>query len=297
MKTLITIAAVAAFAGTGYAQIMTTLPPSSTTEGVLINTIGVNAGATHWDSASSLGSFKNIGSTEGTASINSSAYNPLGLVFASAIPAALQSSLNAVNAKGGIIRTIFLAESASWQDSLGYTYSGNFAGPQSFTALAKIENDPASGNPSTVQFGSYFDVSLSVGAENSFDFWFQGENATYGGDYTLFHPSNSSNYIAPGNALWSQQSVVANTWNAALNAYVDQTTYIVGLGDWRLDRGSDNDYSDTVIALQFYTLSGTPFEPGAVPEPSTYGLIGASALLGLVALRRRMRKSQLTPQG
>jgi hypothetical protein len=296
MKTLITIAAVAAFAGTGYAQIMTTLPPSSTTEGVLVNTIGVNAGATHWDSASSLGSFKNVGTTEGTASINSSAYNPLGLVFASAIPSALQSSLNTVNAKGGIIRTIFLAESASWQDSLGYTYSGNFAGPQSYTALAKIENDPASGNPSTVQFGSYFDVNLAAGAETNFDFWFQGENATYGGDYTLLHPSNSSNYIAPGNALWSQQAVVANTWNATLGAYVDQTTYIVGLGDWRLDRGSDNDYSDTVLAMQFYTLSGAPFEPGAVPEPSTYGLIGAVSLLGLVALRRRMRKGEVTAQ-
>jgi hypothetical protein len=287
------MAAAVAFAGTGYAQIMTTLPPSSTTDGVPINTIGVNAGATHWDSASSLGSFKNIGSTEGTASINSSGYNPLGLVFASAMPGALQASLKTINANGGIIRTIFIAESASWKDSLGYTYSGNFAGPQSFTALARIENDPASGSPSTVQFGSYFDVSLAAGAETNFDFWFQGENATYGADYTLFHPSNSSSYIAPGNTFWSQQSVVANTWNAAMNAYVDQTTYVVGLGDWRLDRGSDKDYSDTVLALQFYTLSGTPFEPGAVPEPSTYGIVGAGALLAIVALRRRMRKNQL----
>jgi len=137
---------------------------------------------------------------------------------------------------------------------------------------------------------------LAAGAETTFDFWFQGENATLGGDYTLLHPSNSSTYTAPGNALWAQQTVVANTWNATLGAYVDQTTYIVGLGDWRLDRGSDADYSDTVLAMQFYTLSGAPFEPGAVPEPSTYGLIGAVSLLGLVALRRRMRKGEVTAQ-
>jgi len=66
------------------------------------------------------------------------------------------------------------------------------------------------------------------------------------------------------------------------------------LEDWRLDGGTDLDYSDSIIALQFYTLSGAPFPDGAVPEPSTYGLIGAGALLGLVALRRRTRKIKIT---
>jgi hypothetical protein len=293
MKTFITLAALAAFAGTSYAQ-MATLPPSSTTDGVLINAIGANAGTTHWDSTSSLGSFKVDSTTQGTASISTLAYNPLGLTFGTSMPSALQANLNTLNANGGTLRTIFVADSATWNDSLGYSYSGAFAGPQSFTAFAKMQVNPAGPGPVNVQFGDSFDISFAIGAEASFDLWFQGENSTYGGDYTLFHPANSSPILAPGNAKWSQEAITANTWNASLNAYVDVSTYLIGLEDWRLDGGSDRDYSDSIIALQFYTLSGAPFIEGAVPEPSTYGLIGAGALLGLAALRRRMRKSIIT---
>lgn len=289
MKTLITLAAVAALAGTGYAQ-MTTLPPASSTDGVLINPIGLNAGATHWDAPSGINSFKVDSLTKGTAGITTVAYNPIGLPFSTSMPWTVQANLDTMNAKGGIIRTIFLADSASWHDSLGYTYSGNFAGPQSFTTFGQMEVNPASVNPVNVKFGDYFDVSLLPGTASKFDLWFQGENATYGGDYTLFHPSNSSVNIAPGNALWGQQSLLTNTWNATLGAYVDITTYVVGLEDWRLDRGSDHDYSDAVIAFQFYTLTGAP-APQVVPEPAAYGLVGAAALLGLVALRRRTRKN------
>src|ERR1035437_3851436 len=138
MKTFITLAALAVFAGTGYGQ-MATLPPASTTDGVLINPIGVNAGTTHWDSTSSLGSFKVDSTTKGTASITTVAYNPLGLAFGTSMPSALQANLNTLNANGGTLRTIFLADSATWNDSLGYSYSGAFAGPQSFTALAKMQ--------------------------------------------------------------------------------------------------------------------------------------------------------------
>jgi hypothetical protein len=287
MKTLITLAAVAALAGTGYAQ-MTTLPPASSTDGVLIQHIGVNAGATHWEAPLGINSFRIDSTTDGTAKITTVAYNPIGLPFSTALPGGLQDTLNTVNLKGGIMRTIFLADSATWNDSLGYTYTGAFAGPQSYTAFAKMDVNPVTAT--SVKFGDYFDVSLLPGTASKFDLWYQGENSTNGGDYTLFHPANSSNAVAPGNALWGQKSLLTNTWNATLGAYVDITTYVVGLEDWRLDRGSDHDYSDSVFALQFYTLTGAP-DLQVVPEPATYGLFGVAALLGLVALRRRTRKS------
>jgi len=292
MKTLITLAAVAALAGTGYAQ-MTTLPPASSTDGVAIQHIGLNTGVTHWDAPSNISSFRVDSTTEGTARITTVAYNPIGLAFSTSFPGSIQQTLDTINLKGGIVRTIFLAESATWHDSLGYTYSGAFAGPQSFTAFNQMEANPASPSTVNVKFGDYFDVSLLAGTASKFDLWYQGENATNGGDYTLFHPSNSSNSVAPGNAMWAQQSLLTNTWNATVGAYVDITTYLVGVEDWRLDRGSDRDYSDAVFALQFYTITGAP-DLQVVPEPATYGLVGAAALLALVALRRRSRKSQPT---
>jgi hypothetical protein len=154
-----------------------------------------------------------------------------------------------------------------------------------------MEMNPASGNPVNVHYGDYFDVSLAAGAASNFDLWFKGDGlASAAGVYTPFHPANSSNTVSPGNVMWAQQTVTANTWIASLGAYMDVTTYILGFEDWRLDRDSDHDYSDGVFALQFFTNSGTPFTP--VPEPSTYGLVGAVALLGLAALRRVTRKKR-----
>lgn len=62
---------------------------------------------------------------------------------------------------------------------------------------------------------------------------------------------------------------------------------VLSPGDWTL-RVEDTVGAD---ALRFYsaTLQVT-YGPGAVPEPSTYGLIGAIALLGLVAVRRLRSK-------
>ncbi len=287
MKAFITFTTCTILAGVMQAQ-MSPLPPSASADSVAIQSIGANAGATHWDSTANLGSFKTSGLTEGTNPLTSIAYNPIGLAFGSSMPALFQSSLNAISTSGGIIRTIFLSESAGWQNSLGYSYSGNFNGPQSYTAFTRM--DDTLGSSGNIKFGDHFDVTLPVGTAKNFDFWFQGEDSTYGGDYSLFKPANSSAAVAPGNALWAQQSIAVNTWNAALGSYVDVSTFVVGLEDWRLDRGSDRDYSDAIIAFQFYSLSGTPISQ-AVPEPATYGYIAAATLLGLIAIRRRSRKS------
>ncbi|MFT3781876.1 MAG: PEP-CTERM sorting domain-containing protein [Nibricoccus sp.] len=286
-KTLVVFAAVAALAATSRAQI-SPLPPSSTTDGISVQPIGLNAGATHWDSTTGLGAFKTVSGTQGTYLLTTAVPS---LTFSTTAPSSFTSSLGTLATNGGVLRTIFLSESAQWQDSLGYTRSGNIAGPQSYTVFNHIETNPA-GGPVNTAFGNYFDVNFAAGTFGNFDIWFQGDGGTtYGGDYYAFHPTASLPYNPPGNTMWSQQTLAVNTWIASAGAYMDVMTYIVGFEDWRLDRGSDRDYSDAIIAFQFFTPSGTPFTP--VPEPATYGMIGAAALLGLAFIRRSSRKKQL----
>lgn len=301
IKHYIALAAAAAFSSGAFAQ-MNPLPPSSATDGVLVQPIGLNSGSDHWDNTSSIGAYKPVSTTDGTAPINTPTYNPLGITFSASLPAIIQSRLETLNTNGGILRTIFLAESAGWHNSFGYTYDGNPASAtQSFTVFESMESNTTEATQN-VTFGDFFDVSLAAGDLDDFDLWFQGAGTegsdipdpatSPGGVYTLFRPENSTPFLAPGNILWAQESVVANTWIAPLGVYADVETYLVALEDWRLDRGSDVDYTDSIFAFQFYTVEGTPFTP--VPEPSTYGLIGAGALIGLIWLRRFKRKASIS---
>jgi hypothetical protein len=296
MKKLLAATALATFASVTFAQ-LSPLPPSSVTDGVSVQTIGLNAGATHWESTSTLGAFKVDSTTSGNAPLLTSTYNPLGLPFATNVPASVLSFKSAINTTGGTIRTAFLAESAGWMNDLGYTYSGIPQSASSYTVAQNIQIDPS---PSGIAFGSYFDVSLASGEAANFDLWLNGVGdfgtdpapSGAGGAYTAFNPSNSNPYVAPGNVLWSQTPLMVSTWIPALGTYVDVATYIVAFEDWRRTMTtSDGDYSDLILAVQIYDQNGTPFTP--VPEPSTYGLLGAGALLGMIALRRaRSKKSR-----
>jgi hypothetical protein len=297
MKNYITPTVLVALATNAFAQ-LTTLPPSSTTDGVSVVALAgsPNAGVTHWEDPSDLAAYR-FASDDTLENPNmSSPDNRLGLSWGTAPNANVTSFMNQVNAQGGTIRSIFTGESGGWLNDFGYTYSGNPAGPQSYTVFQNIR---AGGGPgTTVTFGDSFDIQLDPGQASTFDFWLNGagvygpDNAvgptTAGGVYTVFRPSASVPYNSPGNVYWAQSPIFVNTWVQSLNGgaggYMDVATWLVGIEDWRLDRGSDADYNDFMFGIQIFNASGTPFTP--VPEPSTYGLIGAAALAALV-LRRR----------
>ena len=216
-----------------------------------------------------------------------------------------------VNSKGGIIRAIFIGESAGWLNDFGYTYTGNPQGPDSFTILSNIQANPGSPYGVNVNYGDHVDITLGVGQASKLDFWLNGVGGDgtanpatptdFGGVYTAFNPANSSPYNTPGNVMWTTEALGVSTY---IPAYVNKfgelvaahyemiDTFLVSFEDWRTDKGADLDYNDCMFALQFFTVDGQADANVmasvmvAVPEPSTYGLFCAAALIGLVIVRR-----------
>jgi len=296
MNKLAVIALLALAANSGFAQ-LSSLPPSSVADGLPVRSEGINGGTTHWDSPSGLGAYRYTSDGPGTPNMGSPD-NILGLSWASSAPASF-TALRLSATSGVTVRTIFVGASAGWQNDFGYTYTGQLQGPDSFTIFKNI-SAAAPGN--TVTFGDFVDIPLLPGENFTFDLWLNGVGGpgetnptpptTFGGVYTVIHPANSQPYIGAGNVTWAQSPLMVNTWIPALNAYQDVATYLVGVEDWRLDRGSDNDRNDFLFALQLFPVHGSTFDLAppldltAVPEPATYGWLGAIALFGLIAVRR-----------
>ena len=287
MKTVRAFTALAALAGSSAFAQLATLPPSSTVDGVPVLGLGINAGATHWENTSTLGAYR----------LASDATLPLpvtGLTFASSAPAAIAAARATIATSGGTFRGIFTGETAKWQNDFGYSYNGQPASSESFTVFSNIQ----ALTPATVAFGDHVDITFNAGdPAMAFDWWFNGTDSftttnptpptANGGVYTVFNPLNSSPYIAPGNVRFAQSPLMVSTWIPSAGMYQDVATYLVSVEDWRLDRQTDADYSDFIFALQFFGPGGTPIGETPVPEPSTYGLMGAVGLLGLAAWRRK----------
>ncbi|PTY05428.1 hypothetical protein DB347_13685 [Opitutaceae bacterium EW11] len=292
MKKVIAIAALAVLAGSAYAQ-LNPLPAPSSTDGVNITSSATNLDSSHWGNAGSLAAYQFNSNAYLTDPNTGSPDNRLGLHWASSASASLNSIFTALDSEGGFARIIYLGKSAGWLNDLGYTYTGD---PTDLASSYSVWRDIPVGDPTPAAFGSYVDISLAAGDASTFDVWLNASGSydtsnpsptTYGGYYTGLHQTNSNPYNAPGNARLTQEPLMVNTWIDALSQDYWVSTYLLSFEDWRLDRGADRDFNDVMVALQFFHSDGTPFTP--VPEPSTYGLIGGIALLGLV-LRRRFAK-------
>jgi hypothetical protein len=294
MKTVRALTAITALAGSSVFAQLSSLPPPSTSDGVSVEAIGPNAGATHWENPSTLAAYR-VASDATSGPTPGNPDSVLGLNWGAMAPGQVWAIMNSINTSGGTIRGIFTGETAGWYNDFGYTYDGSPLAPgsESYTVFSNTQFV----GPATINFGDHIDVSLVAGEASSFDFWLNATDSfnstnptpptTNGGVYTAFRPNNSSPWIAPGNVRWTQSALMVNTWIESTSSYQDVATYLVAFEDWRLDRGADNDYSDFILAVQFFDTNGNPFGDNPVPEPSTYGLMGAIGLLGLVAWKRR----------
>jgi hypothetical protein len=301
MKKVLALAAITAISSSAFAQ-LNPVPYSSNLDGVFVQPIGNNAGALYWGNPAGLQAYQFASNDNLNTPKPGTPDNKLGLNWGVAPTGHVASIMNHINLNGGSIRAIFLGESAGWLNDFGYTTTGNPAdvvttpGLEWTSGSFSLWNDIQAVAPgSGIAFGQYADISLAIGQASQFDFWINGANsfstvngpvASPGGYYTAFDPSRGNPAVA--NVRWTQSALTVRN-------YVDGTlandqwaaTYLVGFEDVR-PHAADGDHNDFMFAVQFFDSNGRPFSP--VPEPSTYGLIGAVALLGLVARRRFSKK-------
>jgi type II secretory pathway pseudopilin PulG len=186
--------------------------------------------------------------------------------------------------EGGSVKVIFLGETAGWQNDFVYTSS---SAPGTInTLITDIENSLVApfGN---VQSGHETVVSYSAGS--SLDFWLNSGGAI--GEGGLFSAFSATNLFAGSDTSvhtrWSLRNVTTTYFNGTSVVTGEIPTVLIGFEDVRQGLSYyDADFNDFVVGFQFLPTQMPP-----VPEPSTYGLIGAAALMGIAAWRRKQRKT------
>ena len=204
---------------------------------------------------------------------------------------------------GGSVKTIFLGETAGNRNDFGYVKFPNSGGVTNESNLnwlvTDIENSlDGSGN---IKSGQESYVHYSAG--QSIDFFLYNAGNPYadqglGAWFVLgLDPVNGLEAYLHNGAV-SNYSHYKWTIESVWTRYIDENgvevegnvdTLLVSFEDFTFASTDPNqappqvipnaDYSDFIFAFQFLPSQ-------AVPEPSTYGMIGAAALLGLVGYRR-----------
>lgn len=178
--------------------------------------------------------------------------------------ASIDAKLNDMVTDGGTVSVIFLGKTA------GYTYNYISNGLTNAGSVFGNIN-----NSNHIPFGEYQPFSIAKGS--SFQLYVNNDAA--GNSYNIFGATTN---VVTNDLQVKTYTVRQYLAGAPIPDWYNVTTYVVGVEDIR--GGGDWDYNDVIFALQFFKVDGTPDSP--VPEPSTYGLIGAAALLGFVAVRR-----------
>jgi hypothetical protein len=285
MKKTIALLAIAASTA-AYAQIVPPLPPT------VAPTPDAYSNAPLWDSQ-----LNNV-------TVTGDANTPIG-PLAAADGITLGGFAPGAVADMIAIRVIYFGESAGFKNDFGYTFGAPtvVSGPPSTASTAHasartLAGDIDSSIPAPTPF-TYWDIPVTAATFASFDIWlsssdsFDSTNPTptlNGGLYHAFHDSWDNPSEAGSKASWSQ-AFVLNTdyFDTGLGSIVTvgATTHLLSFEDVR-NIHSDSDYSDLVLGIQIIREGGRPNT--GVPEPKTYGVIGAAALLAIITVRRRLQK-------
>jgi len=196
-----------------------------------------------------------------------------------------------LNPNGSLVNVIFIGETAGWQNDFGFVRNpdtANLAAPASYNPLVvNIDSSPigTAGTPGNGFLLNGTFTSINYGAGEKLDFFLNGAGGGGAEGGTWFTFGTPNQFSGTDLGIHTQYKYI-NLDDISTAAYDPVATLVVAYEDSRRS-ALDADYSDVIIAFQ--GVGSAP--PPAVPEPATYGLIGAAALVGLVALRRNKRKT------
>lgn len=185
---------------------------------------------------------------------------------------------NPFKAEGGSVQVIAIGKTAGFENDF---VVANSATPTMYTPLITGIN---SGN-----LHSGWETSVEYGAGTSLEFYLNsGSDPGQGGLFSAFGANNLfSGSDTSSHVRWQTRDVTTTFFNGTATVTQDVKTLLVGFEDTRMGVSFyDGDFNDFVVGFQFL-----PSQLPPVPEPSTYGLLGGVALVGLVAARRFKRKS------
>jgi hypothetical protein len=176
---------------------------------------------------------------------------------------------------GGTVNAIDLGETAGWPDDIGYIGSTN---PSVHNALATDihgQADIFSGTETLVNYSAGTSLDFFVNSGGPFN---------QGGLFYAFGTANEFDGTDTTTHIRWKVADVLTTYIGADGLLTESLvkTLLVGFEDTRAGVSFyDGDFNDFVVGFQFL-----PPQLESVPEPSTYGLIGAAALIGIAGWRR-----------
>ena len=185
---------------------------------------------------------------------------------------------NPFKAEGGSVQVIEIGKTAGWENDFVVS---NSASPGTYTPLL---TDINAGN-----LHSGFQTSVEYAAGTTLEFWLNsGGDIGQGGLFSAFGANNLfAGTDTSSHVRWQTRAVTTTFFNGTSTVTQDITTLLIGFEDARNSVSFyDADFNDFVVGFQFL-----PSQLPPVPEPSTYGLLGGIALVGLVSARRFKRKS------
>ena len=178
-----------------------------------------------------------------------------------------------------LVRITFLGKTAGWTNDFGMNLGGSGAtGTGAYTLWESISAvSPVHGSQTSFVQGAE--------APDVIDFWLNSNEAARGGTYSMFFPGTSE----PANTGlpafdYSARGRIFNVSDSFSDS--SRSILVIAIEDWR---DFDHDFTDMFLAIEIGDRFGDAQFP--VPEPSTYGLIGAMLILGLVVVRTARKSS------